>query len=139
MAYSSLDLVKIVTPDDTLYYFKSVLRQRFALLETYFSTNPNGQEIILDLSTKGIRDLFVYCDHKISSTTIKDWINLLDVADYLKLCPLLTSFLLKDAITNFYTFHRIVTRCDLLYYDPKITTIQEALVEFKKLVAINRS
>ncbi len=134
MAYTINDLVTIVTPDDTLFGFKSVLPERFETLCLYFLENPNARQVILNISTRGVQDLFAYIDNGTVPATVDGWLDLLSAADFLDLVTAYREPLLDQAAEAFYQLYEPAIGEDVMYYSGPIgannLTIPDAIREF---------
>lgn len=137
MAYTISDLVTIVTPDDTLFGFKSVLPTQFNTLQLYFQENPNARQVILNLSTSGVQDLFTYVNTGVLPDSVDGWINLLIAADFLDLTPDYRETLLEQASDAFYQLYEPTIGEDVIYYSGVMgtnnLTLRDAIQEFSFL------
>ena len=116
MAYAVNDLVTIVTPDISLYHFASILPSRFDLLYNYFLENPNSRQVILNVSSSGLQDLFAYTDLGTLPSTVDEWVDLLEAADYLLLVDDYRNPLIQEAINAFYQLYGPTLGEDVIYY-----------------------
>lgn len=134
MAYTINDLVTIVTPDDTLFGFKSILPERFETLNLYFTDHPTARQVILNTPTRGVQDLFTYVDNGTVPVTVDGWLDLLAAADFLDLVTAYREPLLDQATEAFYQLYEPTIGEDVIYYSgpmgAKNLTLRDAFQEY---------
>lgn len=133
MVYTSHEVVTLILPDTSLQHFRDLLKRRFDYFEDYFSSSQR-REVILDLTTQGCLHLFNYLDTNQKPITIPDWLELLIVADHLKLKPFLASQLCYEAEQVYsLLYHTITGRTAIRRFD----ALDQAHNAFRSLLRLD--